>query len=400
MDTNRLLQQLRDLSLEEGRRLITEHDADLSDYTAFGTLLADEALQQSFVNPAVSLKLAEILTFFGDHVHHLSSHALGLKAKGDALRVIGFHQAAIDCLDTAGAEFLQEGDEENWARSRISWILSSAWLGHVDEALQEAKRAHAAFVRIGQPYWACVIDSNTALIYKYSGRYQDALTLSQQILVVYHALPNQSDQSIKRQIAIAECNQANQLAMLGDFEEAYRLQQQARASFIALYETSCVISTEMNLADLDYTQGYYRSALRHYYDALDVMDQNEIDEPPLLALFKLWMANCLMKLNRVQEACQLAEEAVAIQRQLDMSLQKSNALCEYATILIASGNLQQALTTLDEARVLFSSGKLHYYAAITELQQAEVQLAMGHAAEAYERAYRLKAYFDAQNLVA
>ena len=80
MDTNQLLQQLRGLSLEEGRRLIVEHDADLGDQVAFGDLLADEALQQSFVNPAVSLKLAEILTFFGNHVDHLSSHALGLKA--------------------------------------------------------------------------------------------------------------------------------------------------------------------------------------------------------------------------------------------------------------------------------------------------------------------------------
>ena len=41
MDTNWLLQQLRELSLEEGRRLIVEHDADISDHSAFGVLLAD-----------------------------------------------------------------------------------------------------------------------------------------------------------------------------------------------------------------------------------------------------------------------------------------------------------------------------------------------------------------------
>ena len=400
MDTNQLLQQLRDFSLEQGRRLITEHAADLGDHAAFGILLADEALKHVFINPTASLKLAEILTFFGDHVYHLSSHALGLKAKGDALRFLGFHQAAIDCLDSAGAAFLQEGDEENWARSRISWILAAAWLGRVDEALQEAKRAREAFIRIDQSYWACVIDSNTAVIYEYIGRYQEAHTLHQLILTIYRSLPNQNDQNIKRQIAIAESNQAIALAMLGDFEDAYRLQQQARASFIALNEISCVINTDMNLADLDFTQGYYGSALRHYYDALDTMAQNEIDEPPLLALFKLWMARCLMKLNRVQEACQLAEEAVVIQRHLDVSLQKSDTLREYAIILIASGNLQQALATLDEAKTLFSNGKFHYYAAITELQQAEVLLTMGHATEAYERAYRLKQYFDAQNMVA
>src|SRR5258708_34656556 len=123
MDTNQLIKQLCHLSLDEGCHIINEN-TDLNDQAGFGVLLADEARVQLYTNPSISLKLGELLIFFGDHSHHLSSHALGLKAKGDALRAIGFHQAAIDCLDTAGEEFLQLEDEENWARSRISWILA------------------------------------------------------------------------------------------------------------------------------------------------------------------------------------------------------------------------------------------------------------------------------------
>ena len=129
------------------------------------------------------------------------------------------------------------------------------------------------------------------------------------------------------------------------------------------------------------------------------MLQDGIDEPPLLALLKLWMANCYMKLNKVREACQLAEEAVAIQRQLGISLQTSNALREYAAILIAAGKMHDALDMLAEAIILFNKAGLGYYTAITKLQQAELLLEMGHADEAYEQAELLKKYFDEQNLV-
>src|SRR5260221_10804911 len=137
MDAELFLQYLRDHTLEEGRAYIQEHIAELSDHQAIGELLAEEALRLLY-SPFVSLKLAELLIFFGEYVQHASSHALGVKAKGDALVQIGHFQAAIESLDAAGEEFRRLGDEGNWARSRISWILSAAWLGRVEEALQEA----------------------------------------------------------------------------------------------------------------------------------------------------------------------------------------------------------------------------------------------------------------------
>ncbi|MFL5657694.1 MAG: hypothetical protein ACJ8CB_26380 [Ktedonobacteraceae bacterium] len=56
MDKDLFLQQLRDLSLEEGHAYIQTHAAGLEDQAAFGNLLADEALDQLYTNPTVSLK--------------------------------------------------------------------------------------------------------------------------------------------------------------------------------------------------------------------------------------------------------------------------------------------------------------------------------------------------------
>ncbi len=399
MDNALFLQHLRNLSLEEGRAYIQEHIAELTDHDAIGNLLADEALAKLY-DPFVSLKLAELLIFFGGLTQHLSSHALGLKAKGDALKGIGHHQAAMECLDAAGEEFLRLGNGGNWARSRISWIISCAWLGRVEEALQEAARARNVFLQLGEHYWVCIVDSNTAVIYAQVGRYQDALGLYERMLSIYPTLTDQGETFIKRAIAIAEVNQSINLARLGKFEQAYVLQQKAQASFIALKETSLVVNSEIHLADLDYTQGYYGSALRRYYHAQDILIQNNVDNPRLLAELKLQMVSALVKLNRAHEACQLAHEAVEVYRQLSVSLQASNALREYAMTLVASGRLKEALTTLDEAGLLFVRGGFDHHASVNRLQKAELLLQMGAIDEAYDEARIIKKYFEVQGLVA
>src|SRR5579884_1886549 len=398
MESSQFLQYLHESSLEEGRVYIQVHLADLTDHDAIAKLLEDEALKLLY-NPFPSLKLAELLTFYGEITGHLPSHALGLKAKGDALRYIGHHRAAMECLDVAGEEFLSLGDEGNWARSRISWILAAAWLGNVEEALQAASYAREVFLRLGELYWVCIIDHNTAVIYSQIGRYQDALSMYERMLSTYPTLTDQNETFIKRSIAMAEVNQSLNLARLGKFEQAYRIQQKAQASFVALNEISQIINAEIHLADFDYTQGYYGSALRRYYQAQEVMIENNIDNPRLLAEIKLQMADALVKLNRADEACQMAYEAVEVYRQLGVSLQASNALREYANALVAARRLQEAQAALNEAWILFRQGGFNHHASATRLQMAELLLSMGSVTEAYNEARAVKEYFDAQSLV-
>ncbi len=399
LDTDLFLQNLRDLSLEEGKVYIQEHIDELADHAAVGNLLADEALRLLY-SPFVSLKIAERLIFFGDYVHHTSSYALGFKAKGDALMAIEHHQAAMEYLDNAGDLFLKLGDERNWARSRISWIISAAWLGSVEEALQEATRARDVFLRLNELYWACVIDHNTALIYDYLGRYQEALGLYESVQAIYPTIADQDEKSIERSIALAEMNQGIAFASLGNFKQAYYLQQQAQTNFIALQETSLALSTEINLADLDYVQGYYGTALRRYYQARDMVDQNNINDPILLPELKLCIANCLVKLNRVQDACILTSEAVEMYRQSNISLSTGNALREHATTLAACGRLKEALVVLEEAWTFLMTGGFNPHAFATRLQQSELLLKIGSINAAYDQASLAREYFDAKGLVA
>src|SRR3984893_18257838 len=98
MDNTVFLQHLRESSLEEGRAFIEAHLDELTDHAVIGDLLADEALKQLY-NPFLSLKLAELLIFFGEITGDVYVHALGLKAKGDVLTQISHYQAAMESLD-------------------------------------------------------------------------------------------------------------------------------------------------------------------------------------------------------------------------------------------------------------------------------------------------------------
>lgn len=399
MDTELFLQHLRDMSLEEGRTYIKEHITELGDSAAIGKLLEDEALRLLYT-PFVSLKLAELLTFYGEQIHHSPSHALGLKAKGDALMVLRHLQAAMECLDAAGEEFLRLGDEGNWARSRISWIVSSAWSGRVEEALEQAARARETFLRLDEPYWVGVIDHNTAMIYDDIGQYQEALRLYSGAQAAYASLSDQNADSVKRSIALVELNQGYELISLGQFREAAAILPQVRDRFLALGEMHLSINAEIELANLDYIQGYYGSALRRYYQALDSLVQYEFDDPILLTELKIRIANCLVKLNRAEEAYPLANEAVEIYKRSSTVLSTGNALREYAIALVAAGRRKEALMALNEAKALLDGGGFHPHAFVTQYQQAEILLRMGSYPDAYDKARSAGEYFEAKGVIA
>ena len=399
MDTDLFVQQLCDLNLEEGRAYIQAHAAGSGDPAAIAVLSRQESLHQRNINDFASLKLAELLIFFGEYMQHAPSHALGLVAKGDALSHMGHYQAALECLDAAGEEFLRLGDELGWAHTRVTRIIACTWVGRVEEALEAAARAREVFQQHGEYYRACTVDHNVAVVYTRLGQYQEALKLYDRLLAVYPTLSDSSETIIKQAIAMAEANKAINLSLLGNFEQAYRLLQQAQAGFTALGETGATVKVEVHLAELDYAQGYYGSALQRFYQARDNAIQDGVDNPILLVELKLRMANCLVKLNRVQEACQLAGEAVEVSRQFGVSLDTGDALREYASMLVASGRLGEALAALNEAWTLFDQGGFDHYASATKLQQAELLLEMKAFTAAYDQASFIKEHFEALGLV-
>src|SRR5258706_307417 len=143
------------------------------------------------------------------------------------------------------------------------------WLA--DEALQFAEQARIIFSQLGEQYWVGVINNNIGLVYEFVGRCQDAINLHELTLAFFATITDQQETEIQRTRGIIQINLARNVSWLGDIERAYALLQQAQASFVTIGETALANLVEYELAYLDDTQGYYGSALRHYYQARDGM---------------------------------------------------------------------------------------------------------------------------------
>src|SRR5215471_11662262 len=113
-------------------------------------LIKREADRQWAKESGVSFRLAGHLMFIGETIPNKYVHALGLMARGDALRRMDRDQAALPFLDAAGAEFLEIGDEVSWARTRIGRVSACLQLNRTSEALRDATAAREVFIRHGK----------------------------------------------------------------------------------------------------------------------------------------------------------------------------------------------------------------------------------------------------------
>ncbi|GHO44771.1 hypothetical protein [Ktedonospora formicarum] len=397
-----LLHYLQEQDLEEGKRYLREHKAEFGDPAIIGPWLREESLKFLHTQPSIALKLADLLIFYGLHVEHPASYALGMLSRGSNLVNRGYYQAALKCLDEGGETLRTLGDELNWARSRIVWIIACAWLGDVEAALKEADRAREVFLRLEAYYWSCALDINTAVICKYAGRYQQALELYDRVLQTYPLLKDSDPNLIRHSIAIAENNKATNLALLGRFEESSRRLVQAQRSFETLGDMRSVLKCELNLASNQYVQGYYGSALRHYYNARDMYRQHNFEHPLMLSEMLQQMALCFSKLNRVNDACQLAAQAVETVKSAGeaASADKVEPLREYAMILMSTGQLNEALEVLAEAEDVLASDTFTYLTATTRLRRAEILIKQGLFESGYALAQEIRNYCEDQGLVA
>jgi len=181
-----------------------------------------------------ALRLAEALVDEATIAERPDYRALGLMAKGDALRNLGRHREALELLELAGEQFLALGDEVGWARTRLGWVWSIHQLSQGAMALEAVGAAHAIFVDHAEWLWAAGLDLNTAFVCFELGRNDEALRLLDRALALYERA-GQADPNLTADVAIrsakARANKARILTLLGGFDEGIRLFEEARDIF-------------------------------------------------------------------------------------------------------------------------------------------------------------------------
>jgi len=336
-------------------------------------LIKREADSQWTKESGLSFILAGHLLFIGEAIQSKYVHALGLMARGDALRRMDRDQEALPFLDAAGEEFLEIGDEVSWARTRIGRVSACMQLNRTSEALHDAAAAREIFMRYGKHLRAGQIDVNAAIISYESGQYDQALRLFDRAIETYGLL----GEGVDLYIARAKGNKAITLAAMGRFREAVALHEQARATFASHQgQEVAVAREELNIAQIYAAQGHYSQALLLFNRSHAIFQSHAM--PYQVAEVAQQTCLCLLRLNRAREAYELAGETNAYFRKSPGNRHSlAHSLLYQAEAAMLEGDYGDADEKLQEASIILEEIGFMGLATIVRLQQAELYFADG-----------------------
>jgi CHAT domain-containing protein len=345
-------------------------------------LIKYEADRQWIKDPKISYRLSGYLLLIGTLTQDKEYHALGLLARGDALRRMDHYHEALQFLDAAAKEFLEINDEVSWARVQLPRISTCLQLNRTAEALQDAATAREIFMRHNKLQRAGQIDVNAAIVNLELGQYEQALRLFDRAIETYSLKGDGVDLYIAR----ARGNKAITLTRLGKFREAVALHEQARAIFAAHKgQAISVAREELNIALIYASQGHYSHALLLFNQSRETFQKHNMHFQA--AEVAQHICDCLVRLNRAREAYELAGEAVAFFR--TSSGHRANlaySLMYQAGAAMLENNFEDADSMLREARAILEDLGFMALAAIVRLQQAELYFANGQHVESLREA--------------
>ena len=156
--------------------------------------LKQEADRYWYIDPRHSLEFADRIVTIAEQRCDASQTALGLMARGDALRFLGRMADAWQTLTLAGNIFQIAGDEVGWARTRIGHLYLAVKLNYVAEALADADYAQAILSRCDEPELLVRLHMALATVYTNLGEERKALELFRSTLRIAENLGKAGEQ--------------------------------------------------------------------------------------------------------------------------------------------------------------------------------------------------------------
>jgi tetratricopeptide (TPR) repeat protein len=341
--------------------------------------LKEEADRYWYIDYHRSLEYANRIVTIGERRGDMRQTALGLMARGDALKLLDHPAEAWETLDEAGRLFRATGDEVGWARTRIGRVYLSTTLSYVSEALADAERARTIFAEHGEHEKLLRLDLNTAVVYVLLGDQFQALRLYHSALAIAESLGETGQQYL----GLLNMNIGVAYESLGDFSQALTYYEHARTIYIARNETLYIAVNELNIAYIAQAQGHYRRALQMLYGILE----RGIEHFPVEhRAVKRDMIECFLYLNRYADARDLARQIVADYRKLGATHDTARNLLHLATAEAELNNLKAARAALEEAELIFTALGATTWKATVQLRCGRIALKEGAIKTAQELA--------------
>lgn len=352
-------------------------------------LLKKEADRYWAIDPNISLKYADRIVAIGRAKNDKSQLALGLMARGDALKFLGDLQEAWETLEQAGNIYQTNGDEVGWARTRIGRLFLGPDLNRVTETLSDVERARIIFIERGEQELLMRLEINTAYIHTLLGDQHQALQLYRSALAIAESLGAIGEPYL----GLIYMNIGYVQRAFGDYPQALSFYKEARSYYLASNETRNIINVEKNIATTTLAQGHYRSAL-HMLNNLLARGLEQFPREDESVRDSL--AECYLNLNRYAKARDLAQQVLKDYRSFNNNYIRARVLLHLATAEVELGNFTAAQSALDEATSIFTSLGSPTWGMIARLRLAQIAFSQGELNLAWQEAHVAAECFETQ----
>lgn len=342
--------------------------------TAINQLVSDLKRQSDLhfgIDPHISFELANMIIVLG-HVRDEPRHiALGLMARGDALRMMGFQREAWNTLRLAGKVFRDSKDRVGWGRTRIGLLPLAAAMNKMAFVERVRRYARRIFVECDEHEFAIRLDMNTVYLYQTRGLYEIALELCNELIPLVKSNSDFRDQHLIR----IYTNMGFIYTEMGNIGEASKYHHAAWELAKDLGEETMHLRASTNIAYIAWIQGRYREAL----EGLQAVVDSAGDRFPAERLIaRRLIVKCFLSLNRPLDACDLAlqitREGPDDDRDIAKGLERGYALIDLATAQAHLTDWEGGYTTLQEADAIFRYSDAQNWRFHSRLRRGQIAL--------------------------
>jgi CHAT domain-containing protein len=339
-----------------------------------------------------ALKRAELAYWLSEQVSDPLAKALGIRAKAQALHVLGRYGEAIEFYERARLIYQSENRPVENGRIARAAVDALMYQGRYDEALALASDAREIFSTYGERLLAAQLETNVGNIHHRMDQYRQALECYERAGEVFEELSDLTAQ------AVVAFNCANIYSNLDDFRQSQALYERAYELYDAQGMELAATQVRYSLGYLHFLKGECHQAMRVLHEVREQVTR--LKDERLAALCELDLAEIYLQLNLHHEAANLAALARDRFQTLTMRYEAAKSLTYRGLAMLHQDKLAEAEEALRIAQQEFAEEENEVYRGLIDIYLAELSIKRKQPAEALGLATEAEEIFSRQSLKA
>jgi CHAT domain-containing protein/predicted negative regulator of RcsB-dependent stress response len=349
--------------------------------------ISDLIRDQSKVNPARAIPLAQLAMAIADKLRDKSARARSLRAMGNALYLAGQNKAAVQFHARARRMFATLRDRAELARTLSASTQPLILTGQYQVAESNARQALRIFSALRDRGRVARLNVNIGNIFHRQDRVAEALKFYRRAYRHFLADAGKDPEGL----GVALHNIALCLVNLNDFHGALAAHQEARSIAEKHDMHVLVAQADYNIARLHYLRGEYSRAIRMLLATREACKKSE-DEYHV-ALCHLDLSEIYLELNLYGPAEEMAGEASTGFHKLSMGYEAGKSLLNLALAMARQNKPVPAMEMLGEARKQFIREKNSIWPYMSDLHKAAILIELGRHDEGQQLCVAANKFF-------